>query len=144
MKHISTVIVKKRMIIVFLFGLFIFFIIHIRLGYVQFIATNQLTERATDLWSRDIVFEPDRGYILDSNGDVLAENVSAPSVVLVPRQINETEKTAEIIADILEMSYDKALEYVTKNASSVSIHPEGRKISEEKESRLRALNLEGL
>ncbi|HLQ97129.1 MAG TPA: stage V sporulation protein D [Candidatus Dormibacteraeota bacterium] len=144
MKHISTVIVKKRMIIVFLFGLFIFFIIHIRLGYVQFIATNQLTERATDLWSRDIVFEPDRGYILDSNGDVLAENVSAPSVVLVPRQINEAEKTAEIIADILEMPYDKAFEYVTRNASSVSIHPEGRKISEEKEDQLRALNLEGV
>ena len=144
MKHISTMTVKKRMIIVFLFGLFIFFIIDIRLGYVQFIASDQLTERATDLWSRDIVFEPDRGYILDSNGDILAENVSAPSVVLVPRQINEIEKTAEIIADILEMSYDKALEYVTKSASSVSIHPEGRKISEDKEELLRKLNLDGV
>src|SRR5690625_6196377 len=112
MKYISTVTVKKRMIIVFFFGLFIFFIINIRLGYVQFIATDQLTERATDLWSRDIVFEPDRGYILDSNGDILAENVSAPYFVIVPRQINDAEKTANIIEDILDIHYDKAFAYV--------------------------------
>src|SRR5690625_2829694 len=101
MKHISTITVKKRMVTVLLFGLFIFLIINFRLGYVQFIASNQLTEQATDLWSRDIVFEPDRGYILDTNGSILAENVSAPSVVVIPRQINEPEKTAEILAEIL-------------------------------------------
>lgn len=144
MRHISTITVKKRMITVFLFGLFVFLIINIRLGYVQFIAGDQLTEQATDLWSRDIVFEPDRGYILDTNGGILAENVSAPSVVVIPRQINEPEKTAEILAEVLNLSYDKALEYVTKSASSVSIHPEGRKLSEEKEELLRTMHLDGV
>jgi stage V sporulation protein D (sporulation-specific penicillin-binding protein) len=144
MKHISTITVKSRIITVFLFGLFIFLIIDIRLGYVQFIAGDQLTEQATDLWSRDIVFEPDRGFILDSNGVILAENVSAPSVVVIPRQVTDPDKTAETLAGVLNMSVDKAYEYITKSASSVSIHPEGRKISEEQEELLRTLQLDGV
>lgn len=144
MKHISTIFMKKRIVTVFIFGILLFFIMVIRLSYVQFITGDRLTSQATDLWSRDIIFEPDRGHILDKNGVILAENVSAPSIVIIPRQIKQHRETAEALADILNISFEKANEYVTRNASSVTVHPEGRKISEEQEEELRAIQLEGV
>lgn len=144
MKRVSTVTVRKRLVTVFLFGLLFFAIIAFRLGYVQFIIGDKLMDKADDSWSRDIVFEADRGKILDTEGDVLAENVSAPSVTVVPRQISNPQDTAEKLADILDMSVDKAYEYVTKNESSVNIHPEGRKIDEQQEKAIRTLHLDGV
>ncbi|WP_047981354.1 stage V sporulation protein D [Ornithinibacillus contaminans] len=144
MKRVSTVTVRKRLVTVFLVGIIFFGIIDLRLGYVQFILGDQLMEKADESWSRNISFQPERGRILDVNGEVLAENVTAPSVVVVPRQITDPKDTAEKLAEILDMSVEKAYAYVTKSAMSVNIHPEGRKLSEEQEKALRTLNLEGV
>ncbi|MFD1348806.1 stage V sporulation protein D [Oceanobacillus caeni] len=144
MKRVSTVTVRKRIVTVFLFAIFILTIIVIRLGYVQFFLSDELVGQATDLWTRDIVFEPERGLILDSEGEVLAENVTAPSVVVVPRQIEDADSTAEKIASILNMDKDTVYKFITKNASSVNLRPEGIKISTEQEKAIRNLNLSGV
>ncbi|QTM99331.1 stage V sporulation protein D [Sediminibacillus dalangtanensis] len=144
MKRVSNVTMRKRLVTVFLLGIFVFGIIDIRLGYVQFVLGDWLTGEAKELWSRDIVFEPERGEILDKNGEVLAENVSAPTVMLVPRQIKDPENTAESLAKILNMDKKKAYQEVTKNENIVRLHPEGRKISEEKADAIRALGMEGV
>ncbi|WP_042223860.1 stage V sporulation protein D [Oceanobacillus manasiensis] len=144
MKRVSTVTVKKRIVAVFLFGLLIFSIIDIRLGYVQFVIGDKLVGQANELWTRDIVFEPERGQILDTDGEVLADNVTAPSIVAVPRQISDPEKTAENLASILDVSVDKVLADITKNASSVNLRPEGIKISEKQELAIRTLNMDGI
>lgn len=59
--RVSHVTVRKRLMIVFLVGVLIFAIIDIRLGYVQLIIGDMLTERAKNSWSRNIPFEPKRG-----------------------------------------------------------------------------------
>ncbi|WP_077300404.1 stage V sporulation protein D [Virgibacillus pantothenticus] len=144
MKRVSAVTTKKRIVAVFLIGLLVYVIIDIRLGYVQFVIGDDLTGQATELWTRDIEFEPERGKILDNHGEVLAENVTAPSVVVVPRQVDEPKQTAQKLASILEMPEDEAFAYVTKNASSVNIHPEGRKINEKQEMAIRTLDMNGV
>lgn len=144
MKHVSTFFMKKRIMIAFISFFFIMFIIIIRLGYVQFVLGEEITEKAIDSWLRDITFQADRGNILDRNGNELTKNISAPSVILIPRQITDKEETAKHLAEILNMSYEKAYEYVTKNASSVRVHPEGRKISKQQEEKLNELNLDGV
>ncbi|HEX6594839.1 MAG TPA: stage V sporulation protein D [Bacillota bacterium] len=144
MKRVSTVTIRKRLATVFLFGLFGFVIINTRLGHVQFIMGEELMEQADESWSRDIVFEPERGHILDVNGQTLTENISAPSVIIVPRQIKNKQATANKLAEILHLSYDQAYEYVTRNVMFANIHPEGRKISKEQENALRTLNMDGV
>ncbi|WP_156290430.1 stage V sporulation protein D [Oceanobacillus salinisoli] len=144
MKRVSTVTVRKRIVTVFLFAILILAIIVIRLGYVQFFLGDELVGQATDLWTRDIVFEPERGLILDAEGEVLAENVTAPSIVVVPRQIEEPEDTASKLANILNMDKDQVFEQITKNASSANLRPEGIKISEEQEKAVRSANLSGV
>ncbi|RLL45233.1 stage V sporulation protein D [Oceanobacillus piezotolerans] len=144
MKRVSAVTVRKRIVTVFLFAILIFVIIDIRLGYVQFFLGDKLVGQATDLWTRDIVFEPERGLILDANGEALAENVTAPSIVVVPRQITNPDETAEKLAKVLEMSVEEMKGIITQSKSSVNIRPEGIKISPYQESAIRTLNMEGV
>lgn len=142
--RVSNVTVRKRLAIVLLAGFLIFAVIDVRLGYVQFVLGDMLTERAKDSWSRNIPFEPERGEILDRNGVALATNMSAPTVLVVPRQVENPAETAEALASVLKMSKEKAYKDVTKRASSVIINPEGRKISHEKAKEIRALGLKGV
>lgn len=134
---------RKRLAIALAAGIIIFFIIDIRLGIVQFLRGNELTSLAEDLWSRNIPFEPKRGEILDRNGVELATNISAPTVYVIPRQIENPGEAAEQLASILNMDKQKAYELVTKKTMSVRI-PEGRKISHEKAKKIKALGLKGV
>ncbi|MCY8232706.1 stage V sporulation protein D [Priestia endophytica] len=142
--RVSGVTVRKRLLIVLFVGILIFSIINVRLGYVQFVLGDTLTEQAKSLWSRNIPFEPKRGEIQDRNGVELATNKSAPSVLIVPRQIEDPVETAEKLAAVLNMSKEKAYKHVTKKAASERINPEGRKISHEKAKEIRALGLKGV
>src|SRR5699024_5218573 len=99
---------RKRLVTVFLFGLCAFIIMTTRLGYVQFIIGEELMEKADESWSRDIVFEPERGNILDVNGQTLVENVSAPSVVVVTRQIKNMLDIVNKLSHILELRKELA------------------------------------
>ncbi|EWG11851.1 stage V sporulation protein D [Cytobacillus firmus] len=141
--RVSNVTVRKRLTAALFVGILVFFIIDLRLGYVQFFLGNVLTDGAKELWSRDIPFEPERGEIVDRNGVPLATNVSAPTVYVVPRQIKDPADAAEKLAAVLNMSKEKAYQLITKRASSVKI-PEGQKISHEKAKEIRALEIEGI
>ncbi|MBX9972300.1 stage V sporulation protein D [Cytobacillus firmus] len=141
--RVSNVTVRKRLTVALFVGILVFFIIDLRLGYVQFFLGNLLTDGAKELWSRDIPFEPERGEIVDRNGIPLATNVSAPTVYVVPRQIKDPADAAEKLAAVLNMSKEKAYQLITKRESSVKI-PEGRKISHEKAKEIRALEIEGI
>ena len=138
--RVSNVTVRQRLTIVLLIGIFIFFIIDLRLGYVQMILGEDLTEKAKGLWSRNIPFEPYRGEIVDRNGVALATNISAPTVYVVPRQIKNPAEAAEKLAAVLNMTKEKTYDLITKKTSSVKI-PEGRKISHEKAKEIRELEL---
>ncbi|KON89192.1 stage V sporulation protein D [Sporosarcina globispora] len=141
--RVSNVTVRKRLTAAMFVGILVFFIIDLRLGYVQFFLGNMLTDSAKELWSRDIPFEPERGEIVDRNGVPLATNISAPTVYVVPRQIKDPADAAEKLAAVLDMSKEKAYQLITKRESSVKI-PDGRKISHEKAKEIRALEIEGI
>jgi stage V sporulation protein D (sporulation-specific penicillin-binding protein) len=141
--RVSNVTVRKRLALVLLIGILVFFIIDVRLGYVQFMLGDFLTGKARDSWSRNVPFEPQRGEIMDRNGVALATNISAPTVYAVPRQIEDPAMTAEKLAAALNMSKEKAYQHITKK-SMIERIPEGRKISHEKAKEIRAMNLKGI
>lgn len=143
MKRVSTVTVRKRLSYFLLIGLIVFLIIDVRLGYVQFVLGDDLTDRARDSWSRNIPFEPERGKITDRNGVPIAENKSAPTVYIIPRQIENPAEAAESLALVLNVSKDKLYKRMTAN-SSIERIPEGRKISYEKAREVRTLDIKGV
>ncbi len=142
--RVSNVTVRRRLVFVLSFGLLFFFVIVLRLGFVQFALGNDLSNRASDLWSRNIPFEAQRGEILDRNGVPLATNVSAPSVLIVPRQIKNPGEDSEKLAKVLKMDQTKVYSLLTKPKSSVRINPEGRKISNQLANEVRALDIPGV
>jgi stage V sporulation protein D (sporulation-specific penicillin-binding protein) len=144
MKRVSQVTVRKRLVTVFLCALTFFLVMCARLGYVQFVIGDELMEKAEQLQSKDIPLRPERGEIFDRNGKLLVENVTAPTVALVPRQIKNKQDTAEKLANVLDLSVKEAYDHVTKEENVVIINPEGRKLSEEQAVQIQEYNLEGV
>ncbi len=141
--RVSNVTVRKRLTIALLVGFFIFLIIDVRLGYVQFLLGDWLTDGAEELWNREIPFEAERGEIVDRNGIALATNMSAPTVYVFPRQIEDPAATAEKLAAVLNGSKEQIYTEITKGEINVRLSA-GRKISNEKAAEVRALNLPGV
>ncbi|GEL75971.1 stage V sporulation protein D [Tenuibacillus multivorans] len=144
MRRIAAITVRKRLTAVFLLIAVYFIIMVCRLAYVQLISADEIIEKAEELWSRDIPLYAERGKILDRNGEVLVDNQLAPSLAVVPRQIDNPESVAEKLTDIIPISKEDALDHLTKVAAVEIIHPEGRKLSEEQAEQIRMLNEPGI
>ncbi len=144
MKHVSMLTVRKRLIIVFFLLAVYFLIMFGRLSYVQLVSGDEIMEHAEDLWTRDIPFQSERGKIVDRNGEVLVDNAVAPSLVVVPRQIEDPERVADQLGDVIEIDREKLMDHLTKSVSVEMIHPEGRKLTDEQADDIRNLNLPGI
>ena len=90
------------------------------------------------------MIEADRGKILDRNGVVLADNLTTASLMLVPSQIKNKEKTAKKLASILGVTYEEMYQHVSKKTSIERVHPEGRRLSNDIAEKIQNLNLEGV
>ncbi len=135
---------KKRVIFVFAVVVLVFIIILIRIFYLQVVNHDELNTLANDLWSRNLPILADRGRILDRNGEVLADNITTTSLVVVPNQIKNKKYAAEKIADILNVSYEDIYKHLTKKTSIERIHPEGRQLSYEIADKINDLNIDGV
>lgn len=144
MRHVTTFLLNKRLNKWLILIFCILCVIIGRLVYVQFIQSGTLVDKAENLWLRDIVFEPERGKIYDRHDKVIVDNDIVTTVILIPAQIENKDAMANALTDILGMSKDQAESYVERRASSVIVHPEGRKITEAQEKQLREMKLSGL
>ena len=104
--------IDKRIKIIFLILLVLFIFIILRVFYIQMIDYKKLNDYASNLWSRDLPIEADRGLILDRNGVVLADNLTTTSLVLIPNQIKNKKKVTNQLAEILGVSYDEMEEHL--------------------------------
>ena len=86
--------IDSRIKLLFLIILLMLILIVFRVLFIQVIDYKKLNILASDLWSRDLPLEADRGLILDRNGKVLADNLTTTSLVLIPNQIQDKELTS--------------------------------------------------
>lgn len=136
--------IDERMKITFLIMLILFIFIILRVFYIQIFDYKKLNEYASDLWSRDLPIEANRGLILDRNGVVLADNLTTTSLVLIPNQIKEKEKATKSLSEILNVSYDEMKKHVYKKTSIERVHPEGRRLSYDIAEKIADLKLDGV
>lgn len=130
---------------IFVIGVFIVFIIVIlKVFYIQVFEYDKLNGLASDLWSRNLPIEADRGKIYDRNGVVLADNITTTSLVLIPNQIKDKKEVTEKLSEILNVSYDQMKEHVYKNTSIERVHPFGRRLDYKVAEKIEKLELEGV
>lgn len=123
--------------------LFMVFIVA-RVFYIQLIDYSKLNYKANDLWSRNLPLAADRGLILDRNGEVLADNITTTSLVLIPSQLENKDEVSANIASILGVSKEDMDKHVFKNVSIERVHPEGRQLAFDVADKISSLNYKGV
>ncbi len=133
-----------RIKITALIFILLMFLVIFKVFYLQVIDYKRLNKYANQLWSRNLPIEPNRGIIYDRNGIVLADNLTTTSLVLIPNQIKEKEKTAQSLSKILNVSKEKMLKHVTKKTSIERVHPIGRRLPFEVADKIYKLKMPGV
>ena len=129
---------------IFLICLIIFFLVLFKIFYIQVIKYKKLNKLANDLWSRNLTVSSDRGKILDRNGKIIVDNETTVGLYLVPSQIVNKKEVASNLSKILNITYTKMYNYVTKKVSIVRVHPEGRNLSYKLSNKISNLNYDGV
>ncbi|KGE18114.1 stage V sporulation protein D [Paenibacillus wynnii] len=141
---VSKVVTRRRMLYTLLSLAVLFAALVVRLAYVQLSEGNELSAKAEDSWRRNIPFTAKRGEILDREGIALSYNISSPTVIAIPVQVKEKQKTAQQLAPLLGMTEDKLTALLSKRESTVKLQPGGRKITMELAGKIRDLQLPGI
>lgn len=136
--------IDERIKIIFIIILILLLVIIGRVFYIQVFDYKKLSEYASDLWSRDLPIEANRGLILDRNGVILADNLTTTSLVLIPSQIKDKEAVTKQLSEILNVTYDDMKEHVYKKTSIERVHPEGRRLSYDIAEKISNLKLDGV
>ena len=136
--------IHTRIRYVFLIVILILVIAIGRVFYIQVFSYKKLNTLAESLWSRQLPISADRGKIVDRNRKELATNITTTSLVVIPNQIKDKEKTAKSLSEILNSDYEDMLKHVSKKTSIERVHPEGRGLSYEIAEKIDALKLDGV
>ncbi len=132
---------KKRLIIMFLLVSAVLFGLIVRLGWIQIVRGEKYKELANIYQTRDIPIPAKRGIIYDRNGKELAISASTNTVWAHPGEVEEPEKTASILSNILELEEETVLEKIKSNQFIIAIAPH---IDDELAKAIRTENLRGI
>jgi len=75
-----------------------------RLAYLQIANYEHYSDLAKGNRIRIEPIPPNRGLIYDRNGIVLAENIPTFELVLIPEEVSDTEKTLDLISEVVTLS----------------------------------------
>ena len=134
--------VKKRLLALFLVVALLFVALFARLCYVALVNGRHLTARALEQWSRDLPITAERGLIVDRNGIVLAGNETSYSVYLRPRLVEDDERVAKTLAELLDLDYDGLLRKIGKK--TVSEYTLKKQVDKETADKLIDLSFPGI
>lgn len=138
----------------FLFGLMIFRLIVLSVS--SEIDDTNLKELASKRTTKTTTIKAKRGTIYSANGDVLAQNIASYKLIAYldskrttdknnPQHVVDKEKTAELLAPILNMEKDEILKYLNKkNVYQTEFGSHGKDLNELQKQQINDLNLPGL
>ena len=141
MQH-SYFVTKKRLLTLIVAAIFLLSVIFLRLAYIQVVWGRDLQARAAEQWQRDLPIKAYRGDIVDTNGNLIATTETGYSVYARPKSVDDPERCAQVISDVLELDYQSVYDKLVKRGvSEVTVK---RQIDTAKAEELRSYNLEGV
>lgn len=99
--------IDRRLQFLVLFMLLALALLGLRLGLLQLGDHEQYAARADDNRVSLRALPPNRGLIVDRRGRVLAENLPAYRLVIVPERVEDLEHTLARLADLVAISDDE-------------------------------------
>ncbi|MGN1181674.1 MAG: peptidoglycan D,D-transpeptidase FtsI family protein, partial [Faecalibacillus sp.] len=116
----------------------------LKISYIQIINQAEIYHKAIESWQRSFPVQANRGKIYDSQGNILASDLTTSSLVVVPSQITDKATTAIELARILNVNQNVIKEKLEKKVSIQRISPEGRQLEENVARKIQRLNLSGV
>lgn len=132
---------RTRQVFVFLFFLLSLALLLIRIFYLQAVKHSFYYKIANEEHVFSEQLQPKRGTVYDRNMRILAVNLNRESIYANPREIKDKEKTAGILASILNIDKDNVIEKISKDKGFVWIK---RKLTTKEALQLRKFNLPGV
>lgn len=109
---------RKKIIIIFIACVLMCVFLMGRMVYLMVFCSQYYSDKALDLHQRERVIKAARGRIIDSTGEVLADNRSVCTVSVIHSQIEDPEKIIEVLSKELSMD-EKEVEKRVKKVSSI-------------------------
>ena len=106
---------KSRIVVLFAFVSFLFAMGLTRVFYLQTIPQQNLARLKKNQYMAKISLLPQRGKILDRNGEELASSVSTRSLYADPSLIEHPRAVAKKLAKILNMPWPEIYAKVSQN-----------------------------
>lgn len=128
---------KKRIVYMMFIAFIILMLLIVRLGVIQLIQGEELSQMAYRQQSLDRQINPKRGTIYDATGkNILAVSATVETVTINPVNIEEEKKeiVAKKLSEIFSLDYETVLKKVTKRSSIETI---AKKVEKEKSDALR-------
>ncbi|RAK07412.1 stage V sporulation protein D (sporulation-specific penicillin-binding protein) [Halanaerobium saccharolyticum] len=133
--------VKNRVIFYFAIIFILFIILALRLVWIQVINSAEYEHKALNQRVKEFVVNSERGIIYDNTGRKLAVSLPAKTVVALPDNIINPEKTASELAEILDNDYNTIYRRITSSAAAIFLQ---RKVSEKTYQKIENKNLKGI
>lgn len=140
---------------IFLVFIFVLFLQYLYLSLSPNVYGINMQEFAANRNTYSSTLHAKRGTIYDSQGDILANDVSSYTVIAYLDEsrtgssstlyhVKDKQRTAEMLSPLLNMDVDTLLELLNKDAYQVELGPGGRGISEILKNQIEDLNLPGI
>ncbi|MBE6151724.1 MAG: penicillin-binding protein [Firmicutes bacterium] len=142
---------------------FITFLVFILILFVQYayvalfpsVYGINMEKFASNRYTVSSILRAKRGNLFDSEGNLLALNVSSYTVIAylsesrtgsskIPLHVVDKQATAEALSPLINMSVETILGLLNRNAYQVELGPGGRGITELKKEEIEDLNLPGI
>ncbi len=142
-------IIKRRTVLIGISITLLFFLLLFNTFLIQTVDAPEFKEQAKNIWNNSYILEPERGIIFDRNGDRLAYNSSAYTVIAVLSEENSVHVTDPVaasaqLAPILNMSESDLYKLLTKDAYQVELRPGGWKVNLETAEKISELKIPGI
>jgi cell division protein FtsI (penicillin-binding protein 3) len=132
---------KQRIKLTYFFFIFIFFIISLKIFYLQVFRSDFFKGLAQNQHYRLLRISGKRGKIFDRSKRVLASDISRYSIFADPALISKKEQTAKKLSQDLDLSEQDLLLRLKKDKRFVWVK---RKVSWEDKERIKSLDLPGV
>jgi len=95
----------------------LFLILGFRFFYLQIYKQAQYFEASEENRIREIIIEPTRGLILDSNNEILVDNHPSYSVYVIPFEVNKSDSVLNLAGKILDMESSEIINTIQRERS---------------------------
>lgn len=116
-----SVFMKKKMLFILLSIEAFIIVLMCRVAYIQIVNADEYQEMAYEQQTRDRLITPERGSILDRNGNGIAVTETVNAISVIPSQVEDKNEVSKYLSEVLEMDYDTVFDKVNQRVALVRI-----------------------